>query len=753
MSAPDSVTEPEPCLKISHTPSHRFIAYEEDAVNASKELNVMCFPKQNMRIASIPVHRLHIHARRLIKAGYKVGVVRQTETRALKAASSNSSKPFTRSLTELYTASTWVEDLETVGGDESGMENPVAQNSLVALVEKMEGSDERVSIGLIAVQAATGAVVYDQFMDSSMRSELETRLAHLQPAELLLPPLGKLSKSTEKLIRYLAGNPSTSSSVGIASTRLRVERTESLLTYNEAFNRVTSFYEEAGQTGMQDVNMADGEGSDPASSSKQRSVIDDASAGATIATVMKLPPLTVQALAACISHLKSFGLASMFKVTGNFVSFQARSEMLLSTGTLHNLELFATTEGTYKGSLCWLLDKCKTIFGKRTLRRWIARPLTDVKRLEERMDAVSEMLEGKDPLLSKVPELLTKQPDLEKGLARMLYGRATTNEVATILLALNRITHQFEPVPHPGDVGLKSSLLNESIAALPRARSVIKTALQEFNVSAARKGEKENLFPEGKFPELQDEKDQISLVEADLEEHLIDLRKQLKRPTLQYATVSGIDYLVEVRVGDAKKVPADWLRISATKSVVRFHTPEIIAHIKRRDQHRERLEAKAKEAFSTFLDELCEHSTVLRNTISALGNLDALTSLASVAALPGYTRPVFVPESEGDVLHLTGLRHPMSEALRDDYVPNDIQLGNDGQKGVVLTGANMGGKSSTVRAIALCVVLAQVGCFVPASEARLSIRDAVLTRMGASDELAKVSARAKRALPFRLGRG
>lgn len=719
---------------------YKFIAYEEDAVNAAKELNVMCFPKQNMRIASIPVHRLHIHARRLIKAGYKVGVVRQTETRALKAASSNSSKPFTRSLTELYTASTWVEDLETVGGgDEAGIENPVAQNSLVALVEKLEGSDERVSIGLIAVQAATGAVIYDQFMDSSMRSELETRLAHLQPAELLLPPLGKLSKSTEKLIRYLAGNPSSSSSVGIASTRLRIERTEAVLSYNEAFGKVTDFYEEVGKAEAQDVDMADGEAT--GDKGKEPAVFDDAQAGATIATVMKLPHLTVIALAACIDHLKSFGLASMFQVTGNFSSFQARSEMLLSTGTLHNLELFTTTEGTYRGSLCWLLDKCKTIFGKRTLRRWIARPLTDIKRLDERMDAVSELLEGKSMLLSKVPELLTKQPDLEKGLARMLYGRATTNEVATILLALNRITHQFDETS-PEAVGLSSTLLNESIAALPKARGIVKQALADINISAARKGEKENLFQEDKYPELQDEKDQIALVEADLQEHLIDLRKTLKRPTLQYATVSNIDYLVEVRVADAKKVPSDWLRMSATKSVVRFHTPTITRLLKSRDQHKEMLAAKAKDAFKSFLDELCEHSTILRNTIAALGNLDALTSLASVAALPGYTRPRFVAGGgEGeDVMRLEGLRHPMSEALRDDYVPNDIDLGGN-ERGVVLTGANMGGKSSTVRAIALCVVLAQIGSYVPASSATLSIRDAVLTRMGANDELAKASGR------------
>ncbi|CAO1631759.1 unnamed protein product [Jaminaea pallidilutea] len=702
---------------------YKFIAYNEDAVNASKELNVMCFPKQNMRIASIPVHRLHIHARRLVKAGYKVGVVRQTETRALKKAGNNASTPFTRELKELFTASTWVEDLETVGSSESAGENPAAQNSLVALVERLEGGnygkDERVSIGLIAVQAATGAVVYDQFVDSSMRSELETRLAHLQPAELLLPPADRLSKPTEKMLRYLAGNPSSSASVGMSSTRLRIERTDGVMSYNDAFAKVTAFYE----------SLSAG-----SSTATQGAALDDSVAGQTLATIMKLPHQSIIALATCIEHLKSFGLDSIFTVASSFVSFQARSEMLLSTGTLYNLELFSTTEGTHKGSLVWLLDKCKTIFGKRMLRRWIGRPLTDLSRLQERSAAVSELLEGRHHLLAQIPEILTGQPDLEKGLARMLYGRATTNEVATIILALNRITTQFAEVQNAADVGLDSPLLNECIAALPRTKHIIAEALSVLNLDAARKGEKENMFREDKFPELQDEKDQIAVVEADLVEHLGDLRKTLKRPALQYKTVAGIEYLVEIAVGDAKKMPADWLRISATKSAIRYHTPTVIQALKSREQHKELLASAANDAFNRFLAEICQDSAALRATIAALGTLDALISLASVASLPGYVKPEFQP-GQG-YIEVEGLRHPMSELLRDEYVPNDVRFDAQ-EKSIVLTGANMGGKSSTVRAIALCVILGQIGSHVPATSAKMSLFDAVLTRMGASDELAK----------------
>ena len=129
----------------------------------------------------IPVHRLHVHIRKLIAAGYKVGVVRQTETRALKAVSANKSQPFTRELTAMYTASTWIDDLEAGPGNlagtdtavEGGLEEPTALRSVVCILERPEGgsgSDERVSIGLVSVSVSTGDVVYDQFVDGNLRS-------------------------------------------------------------------------------------------------------------------------------------------------------------------------------------------------------------------------------------------------------------------------------------------------------------------------------------------------------------------------------------------------------------------------------------------------------------------------------------------------------------------------------------------------------------------------------------------------------
>ncbi|RUS13125.1 hypothetical protein BC938DRAFT_478098 [Jimgerdemannia flammicorona] len=179
---------------------------DKHKIIASKTLSIAHFTDHNFFVASIPVHRLSVHVRRLVHAGYKVGVVRQTETAALKAAGDNRSAPFTRRLTNLYTKGTFVDDMVGSETDEdAGAAVSGTSNYLMCVVEEKRGGsgpDERVRIGIVAVQPSTGDIVYDSFDDGYMRSELETRVLHIQPCEMLLP--AQLSKSTEKLVSHLA---------------------------------------------------------------------------------------------------------------------------------------------------------------------------------------------------------------------------------------------------------------------------------------------------------------------------------------------------------------------------------------------------------------------------------------------------------------------------------------------------------------------------------------------------------------------
>lgn len=222
--------------------------------------------------------------------------------------------------------------------------------------------------------------------------------------------------------------------------------------------------------------------------------------------------------------------------------------------------------------------------------------------------------------------------------------------------------------------------------------------------------------------------------ESELDAHLKEIRKAVHRPSLSYVTVAGIEYLVEIPARDVKSVPPKWVKISSTKSVARFHTPEIIKFTKEREQHKETLAAAAKRAFQAFQSDISEcHSLIVVSRHIAV--IDCLISLAQVALAGGYTKPEFVAEP---CLKIREGRHPMVEALRDDaYVPFDITFSDQEGRAKVITGPNMAGKSSCVRAVALIVCMAQIGSFVPAQSVTLSIHDAVQTRMGASDEIGR----------------
>ena len=190
--------------------------------------------------ASFPVHRLHVHVKRLVNAGHKVGVVRQTETAALKAVGDNRNAPFTRKVTNLYTKGTYVDDVEGLEGlPAEGSSKTQGTGYLLCLTEskaKGWGSDEKVHIGLVAVQPSVGDVIYDDFEDGFMRSEVETRLLHVAPCEILL--VGELSKATEKLVKHLSG-----SKANVFGDRVRLDRIEKPKTMAaSAYSQVSSFY-------------------------------------------------------------------------------------------------------------------------------------------------------------------------------------------------------------------------------------------------------------------------------------------------------------------------------------------------------------------------------------------------------------------------------------------------------------------------------------------------------------------------------
>ncbi|KAF8121921.1 muts domain V-domain-containing protein [Boletus edulis] len=684
---------------------YKYYFYEEGASIASRELGIVAYRRRNLLTASIPVHRRDVHLKKLLSQGHKVGIVEQTETAALKKVSETRNTLFERKLTHLYTATTYVDELESVDDLDKRAAPP-----LVCFTEVPTNggtSEDHVLISMITITPSTGDVVWDEFDDIVMRSELETRLVHTRPAELLLPEQG-LSKLTEKVLRHFAGSIQS-------GQKIRIERYKNAMGFSAAFDFVTKFYSDKTEANSQDFSM-DG----------------------ILGIIASLPQQVVVALAHTINYLSSFHIADAFLGARFFTKFANRTHMLLNATTLENLEVYQNqTDYTAKGSLIWVLDRTNTKFGARLLKSWIGQPLTDKRMLQDRIDAIEEIITSSSEKLVSLRQVLKKLPDLAKGLCRIQYGKCSPQELAILLPALNRVGMAFDGFEE-GTLGdFRSRLLNEIVLSLPKLKFPIREYLSAISLKNAVEGKKEFLWTNTqRFPKLTDFALMIQTVETELDEELKRIRKILRMPSLQWTSVSGIEFLVELKKSENRDVPVSWDLMSSTKHYRRYHNPEVKRLTQERAIYQELLAAEADKAYSTFLAEIAQsHYSLLRDATNKLAVADCLLSLAHIALQDGYVRPELTDE---DVLDITDGRHPMVEALRSDpFVPNSLSMGGESPRSVIITGPNMGGKSSAVRMVALIAIMAQIGSYVPAGAARIGMCDGIITRMGASDELAR----------------
>ncbi|KAF2863544.1 DNA mismatch repair protein Msh3 [Piedraia hortae CBS 480.64] len=674
---------------------YKFQFWGEDARIAAEVLSIVCIPGKlrfdehpseahlnRFASASIPVHRLHVHVKRLVAAGHKVGIVRQLETAALKAAGDNKNKAFERGLTNLYTKGTYVDDED--GGSAGHM---------LCLTESKAKSNEKVQIGIVAVQPSTGDIIYDDFEDGWMGTELETRLLHISPSEFVL--VGDVSPTTEKIISHLSGSRSN-----VFGDRARLERVQKKKA-SEARSEVTSFYAKAETSTFLDK-------------------------------IEQLSDNNMICLSSMINHLSDYKLEHVFDLTKNFQSFKSRSHMLLNGNTLTSLEVYLNqTDNTERGSLFWTLDRTKTKFGQRLLRKWVGRPLVDREKLEERVAAVAELKEESEAA-ERLRNLLTRiKIDLEKGLIRVFYQKCSRPELFNILQTLRDVAQEYSPEePSP----FHSPLLKTYISTLPTILPTILTTLSKISPHAAKEDNKYEFFTESHESELiTDLKLSIHSTEVQLSEFKTTAATLLQRKSIDYVTISGIDYLIELP-STYKSIPPSWIKINSTKTKSRYHAPEIIQLLQTRDLLKEKLSSACNDAFTALLATLSSSYPLLRETISSLAKLDSLLSLSEVASQPGYVRPTYTATP---CLKIKKARHPMIESLLPTpFIPNDISL-DPASRGLLITGPNMGGKSSYVRSAALLAIMAQVGSYLPAAEASVGLLDAVFTRMGACDNVMK----------------
>ena len=425
-------------------------------------------------------------------------------------------------------------------------------------------------------------------------------------------------------------------------------------------------------------------------------------------------------------YLQEFGLESLLENEQGEVrrlDLSTGQQMVLGGETLRNLEIFTTADGSHIGSLWWLLNQTQTRFGARLLKRWLLAPLVHPALIQERQQRVQSFIA--DEAAGDVQKMLGKLPDLERSLRRIQFARCSPPELLSCLQGFVSLTACAEQHPHlfPGFPALGPSFQ--------------RIWQQICQVSPQSKVGLPELFRDNDPAINQHRQALLELKQRSVSE-LQRVRQVLRMSSLEFKTVNGAPLVLEISLTANHKIPTDWTLLPSTKKMRRYHTPELVAIVSAMELENELLLAAAKAAWQRLLEDLASELTLWQQAITAAATLDCIAALAALSSRESWTFPNILPYSpaEGARLELRDARHPVLESLLPGgLVSNDCALDTRTVYTHIITGPNMGGKSSYMKQVALCVILGQLGCAVPATQAQLTPVDAIYTRMGGYDNL------------------
>ncbi|TDY02408.1 DNA mismatch repair protein MutS [Thiohalophilus thiocyanatoxydans] len=438
-------------------------------------------------------------------------------------------------------------------------------------------------------------------------------------------------------------------------------------------------------------------------------------------------PLAIAAAGALLRYVQETQCGVLPHLHG-LISEQREQSLLLDAATRQNLELEQNLAGQHAHTLAGIMDRCVTPMGSRLLRRWINRPLRAQARLRQRQALIGLWLE--DERYAPLRELLNQVGDIERILTRVALKSARPRDLRQLSVALAVLPELQRQL---GELASDNPLLDElaeQARPFPQIVALLEQALVEQPPLLIRDG---GVIAEGydsELDELRDLQHNVGDVLAELEQRE---RDQSGIPTLKvgYNRVHG--YYIEISRARAESVPAHYQRRQTLKAAERYITPELKALEDKVLSANERALAREKALYDQLLDRLNTEHRDLQACAAALAQLDALGNLAERAAALNLRCPQLVPD-EG--LQISAGRHPVIEQVQSTpFTPNDLEL-DETTRMLIITGPNMGGKSTYMRQIALITLLAHIGSYVPAESARIGPVDRIFTRIGAADDLA-----------------
>ena len=660
--------------------------FYEDAMIASRELQITLTSRnrekgQPIPMCGVPYHAVDSYIARLIRAGFKVAICEQMEQPG------PGKKLVRREVSRVITPGT-ATDVAVLDARENNFLAAVAQNSAATL------------IGLAIVDLSTGEFQATEFSGPNAQESLRDELQLLRPRETLLPRPQQLFETSKTSILDGAGGVET--------------RVEDWVFHPDYAQRILR--EQFGVSELTSFGLDDHPQSMCAAGAVVHYLRENAARGDDAPSVEAL------------QHLDRIRF------------YDQQDALVLDPVSVRNLELVSpifTEEAKSSGptTLIAALDSTVTGMGARLLRAWMLRPLLDPSAIEARLGAVAHLLQ-QTVVRGEIRKELRGIQDLERLTSRITLGLAGPRELLALRKSLGQlpVLKNFLTPPQSGGSDLLRDL-HEELDELADIREKLERAVADEPPATASES---GIFRTGyhvELDELRDLSQHSKQIIASTEERE---RKRTGINSLKIRFNQVFGYYIEISKPNLHLAPSDYERKQTLVNAERFTSPELKDYERKILAADERILEIERQLFVDLRAGIAGKAARLRRTAAAIAKLDVLAAFAKLAADRGYIRPEF--NNTGELL-IVGGRHPVIEELLrqkgERFVPNDLCFEPGRQQLLLITGPNMGGKSTYLRQAALIVLMAQMGSYVPARQAKLPFTDRIFTRIGASDNLAR----------------
>jgi DNA mismatch repair protein MutS len=671
--------------------------FYEDAIAASRELQITLTSRNRERgqpipMCGVPYHAASSYIARLIRAGYKIALCDQMEQPG------PGKKLVRREVTRVITPGT-ATDLQLL--------EPRENNFLAAVAYAPRGG----RIGLAWVDISTGEFQATEFQGPGCAEKLRDELQLLRPREVLLPRLEGLFSDTD------GEGPGSRFAQRMELREGAITRLEDWVFRFDYAER--TLREQFGVVGLEGFGLS-----------------EHAEAVTAAGALLHYLRETSGRMAGAADHAASVASAALHHLD-RVRYYEQQNALVLDSVSVRNLELLTPlfpedTPRAPSATLLGALDETVTGMGARLLRSWILRPQVQLQEIEARLDAVAE-LKAHTVLREEIREALGGVLDLERLISKVTLGLAHPRDLLVLRASLQRVPLARNFLAHCHSRRL-SALRNEMDDLADVAARIEQAIADDPPALESDSG----VIRRGFHAEL----DELRLLGQRGRQFIASMEERERKRTgiaslkIRYNQVFG--YYVEISRPNLHLAPPDYERKQTLANAERFTCAELRDYERRvldADQHIAEIE---RRLFAELRAWIAEQAPRMRSTAVALAHLDVLANFARLAAERNYSRPEFNEDSE---LTIATGRHPVIERLIEQraerFVPNDLYLNDSTHQILIITGPNMGGKSTYLRQTALITIMAQMGCFVPAARARLPVTDRIFTRIGAADNLAR----------------